>query len=72
MKVHVTARTNAGKSYVYEDMEVERRDDGWWIVGGELEMDCGPYDTKAEAESDRVGMARFFRHGHKRSFWTGR
>ena len=30
----------------------------------------GPYDTKAEAESDRLGMERFIRHGHKPGFLT--
>ncbi len=32
--------------------------------------DCGPYDTKAEAESDRTGMARFLRHENEPGFVT--
>ena len=31
----------------------------WWITG----LECGPlgpYDTKAEAEDDRKGVARFY------------
>ena len=39
---------------------IERRPDGWWIVGYEC-GDCGPYSTKAEAEQDRRGMRRWYR-----------
>jgi hypothetical protein len=41
---------------------LKRRSDCYWIV--ELPdgiPDHGPYDTKAEAESDRAGLARTFR-----------
>lgn len=52
-------------------MDTEYFDDHWWVTGPELEMECGPYDTKAEAESDRVGMQRFLRHQDKPGFMTG-
>lgn len=51
-------------------MEVKFLDGRWWIVGPDLEIECGPYDTKAEAESDRVGMQRFEKHQHKPGYVT--
>ncbi len=53
-------------------MRTERRSDGWWIVGvPDSVVECGPYATKADAESDRVGMARFFRHWDKPAWMNG-
>ena len=53
------------------DLDLEQRGDGWWIVGlPDTDPDCGPYDTKQEAESDRRGLQRYFRWGHLREFWT--
>ena len=49
-------------------MRSERRADGWWITEIKDTPDCGPYDTKAEAESDRVGMDRFARLQDKPGF----
>lgn len=51
-------------------VETEFFDGKWWITGPDLEVECGPYDTKAEAESDRVGMQQFERHQHKPGFVT--
>ena len=51
-------------------MELEKRTDGWWITGLLDGPNCGPYDRKADAESDRRGMARFFRHVDERDFFT--
>ena len=34
----------------------------WWITGDDEDGPCGPYDTKAEAESDRKGLIRFNRY----------
>ena len=52
-------------------LDLERRPDGWWITGlPEGDPDCGPYDTKLEAHSDRRGLERFYRWGHQRSFMT--
>ncbi len=54
-------------------LTLEHRPSGWWILGIEEDgqpLDCGPYDTKAEAESDRVGMARTLRHMDDRDWWT--
>lgn len=47
-------------------MKLERRVDGWWIVGvPDTVPECGPYertvDGKAEAKSDLEGLKRFFR-----------
>ena len=41
-------------------VRIERRSDGWWIVGDPLLGfdDMGPYLTKAEAEDDGAGVAR--------------
>ena len=38
-----------------------------WLDGGEP---VGPYDTKAEAEDDRKGMARFYKYVNKPDFMT--
>lgn len=44
-----------------EEMELERRADGWWIVNvPDSVTECGPYDTKAEADEDRRGLRRTF------------
>ena len=51
-------------------MEIVKQPDGWWITGEPLDLDCGPYDTKAEAESDMRGLARFEKHGHKPGYAT--
>ncbi len=51
-------------------MQTTRRKDGWWITGHEEHDDCGPYSTRAEADSDRRGLERVERWGHLRSFWT--
>ena len=40
-------------------MEMEKRPDGYWIREVPDGPDCGPDDRKADAESDRSGMARF-------------
>ena len=37
-------------------MEIEKRKNGWWITGVPDTDDCGPYDRKTDAESDRRGM----------------
>ncbi len=47
-------------------MKEEPRPDGWWITGWEIDM--GPYATKDEARSDRVGVGRFLRHEHEPGF----
>lgn len=51
-------------------MEVKYINGVWWIVGPDLEIDCGPYNTRAEAESNCVGMQRFEKHQHKPGFVT--
>lgn len=39
--------------------ELERRSDGWWILGFECGP-VGPYETKAEAQEDQRGLVRFY------------
>ena len=51
-------------------MRIELRKDGLWITGGMLDLDCGPYDTKKEAESDMRGLVRFFKYGDKPGYAT--
>lgn len=43
---------------------------GKWIIFTDDKEPIGPYDSKAEAESDRAGMERFLRHGHKPGYIT--
>jgi hypothetical protein len=52
-------------------MHVIPRNGKWEITDmPDGEPDCGPYTTRAEAESDRIGMARFFRDENKPGFLT--
>ena len=51
-------------------MELEKRPDGYWITRVLDGPDCGPYDRKADAATDRRGMERFFRHADERDFFT--
>lgn len=51
-------------------MELFPLDGEWWIHGPELEMDVGPYPTKAEANDDMQGMKRFLRHQNTPGFVT--
>ena len=51
-------------------MQTTKRPDGWWIEKIPDTPDCGPYPTRAEADSNRRGLERFGRHGHKRSYVT--
>lgn len=54
------------------EMKSVKRDGEWWITNmPDDEPDCGGYPTKADAEDDRKGLVQFFKHSHKRSFWTG-
>ena len=51
-------------------VDVEKQAEGWWIIGIPDAPDAGPYDRKADAESDRRGLRRFFQHEHERAFFT--
>ena len=43
------------------EMTLQKRKDGWWILHvPDSITEYGPYDTKDEAEEDRVGLARTF------------
>jgi len=53
------------------DLETIWRGGAWWVTGlPDNEPDCGPYKSRAEAESDRVGMTRFFRDIDKPETFT--
>jgi hypothetical protein len=52
-------------------MRTEQRDDGWWITGVPDAPDCGPYETRKEADQNKRGLARFFRRGHDPEFVLG-
>jgi len=61
-------------------LRTTRRNDQWWVAGLSPPIDCdlgqdqpavppdhvGPYDTKADAEADRVGLSRFDQQQGKR------
>jgi hypothetical protein len=51
-------------------MEIQRKPDGWWIVGVPDTEDCGSYGTRKDAANDMRGLKRFFRHKNDRSFFT--
>lgn len=40
-------------------LTLDRRADGWAIAG--LDVELGPYATRAEADDDRRGLQRFYR-----------
>ena len=44
--------------------------DGYWITNIPDTPNCGPYTAKAEAVSDRTGLARFFKREDERNFFT--
>lgn len=43
-------------------LTLTRRDDGWWIIGCPFvdSREHGPYATRADADSDRVGLNRHY------------
>lgn len=41
-----------------------------WIIWTDDKEPIGPYDTKAEAESDRAGMERFYKLHDKPGYIT--
>lgn len=52
-------------------LELEHRPSGWWIVGlPDTAPECGPYDTKVEAQSDKRGLERFYKNEDRRAFFT--
>lgn len=53
------------------DLRLVRRVGKWWIVADDPDFaDCGPYETRREADDDRRGLERTARYGHERRFWT--
>jgi len=41
-------------------LTIRRADGSWWIGNLPDTRDCGPYDSKSEAEDDQRGMQRFY------------
>lgn len=57
-------------------LRVVKRRGGWWIAGLPVEpaddpdrAECGPYRTRAEADSDRRGLERFYAREAKGRLW---
>ena len=52
-------------------MHLTHRNGAWFITDmPDAEPDCGPYDTRKEAESDRIGMERTAKYENRRGFVT--
>jgi len=51
-------------------MEIKRLGLHWFITGNEEIGIMGPYETKAEAESDRRGIMRTIRYENEPGFMT--
>jgi len=53
------------------ELKIVVRRDGWWIVtDDDPETDCGPYETKAEAEDSRVRIKRFLKYQDEPGYVT--
>ena len=42
----------------------------WWILGDDVDGPYGPYKTKGDADSDRVGILQFERFQDEPGFLT--
>jgi len=43
-------------------MKLDKRPDGWWVVNvPDTVTECGPYDTRVEAEETRRGLTHTFK-----------
>jgi hypothetical protein len=51
-------------------IEVVLFDEEWWIIGPDLDVECGPYDRKADAISDMRGLQRFCKFEDKPGYVT--
>jgi hypothetical protein len=51
-------------------LETKKLGPKWWIIGDEECGPIGPYESKAAAEEDRIGLSRFHRHHNKPGFIT--
>jgi hypothetical protein len=41
-------------------LSLDHQADGWYVVGLPGGPDCGPYDTRGEANEDRRGLIAFY------------
>ena len=46
---------------ISNDLELRAGKLGWWIRDAIARNYWGPYEVKAEANSDRLGLVRFYR-----------
>ena len=51
-------------------LETQKMGKNWWIVGDEEDGPYGPYDSRKEAEEDKVGLNRAERNRDNREFYT--
>jgi hypothetical protein len=51
-------------------LQTKRLGKYWWITGDEEYGPYGPYNTKAEADEDRRGLARTFKYSEEPGFVT--
>ena len=47
-----------------------QRDGKWWVVNAGQGLDCGPYETKMEAESDARGLRNFDKYQNVKGYMT--
>jgi hypothetical protein len=55
---------------VTRKLKLDKREDGYWITGYPGCDECGPYNTRAEADDDRCGLERTLEFGDEPDFWT--
>jgi hypothetical protein len=53
-------------------MKIVKRENGYWVTDFPLDgcLDCGPYETKTQAEETQRGLQRTFDHWDDRKYWT--
>jgi len=52
------------------NLELKKMGRSWWVIGDDEVGPMGPYETKTEAETCRIGMSRFYRHQDKPGYIT--
>ncbi len=52
----------------WRNLKTKKLGQHWWIVGDEEDGPYGPYDTKTEADGDRIGITKFMTTQNDPSF----
>jgi len=52
-------------------LQIRKMGQFWWITGDESAGLMGPYNKREDAESDRIGVTRFYRHENDPEFIQG-